>query len=211
MRTAISLAVNAGCFLLLVAPLAAQTQKTVPQRPLYPLTLGSEWTYQAGEVELIEKVGGFDEINGEWCARIEVRMNGKLIASEHIVVRKDGVYRTAIMGDAVVPPLCFLKLPPQLGETWEVKSTLKEEPISGRFTIERETVQTPSGSEQVAICSRGSDFQVQGQPLNFTYYFVPGIGKVRQIVSAGDKKTTLELKSYRIAPAATPATNLPPK
>ncbi len=184
---------------VLVVLTAAVVQAQAPIRnELYPLDIGTEWVYKSGPVELIEKVAAYEVINGEQCARIETIYNGKVVAHEHLTVRKDGVYRVAVAGQPVEPPLCFLKHPAPAGTQWDVRSKVKESEIAGKFVISQTNVQLPAG-EYPAIASEGKDFVSEGTKLSFTYYFVPGVGKVKQEITAGGKNAVLVLKSFRPA------------
>ena len=183
-----------GGLLALSVPVPVVAQQ--PSQPIYPLREGSEWIYQAGAFELSERITGFDEIGGERCARVETRMNGQLVASEHIAIRRDGVYRVAIAGDPVTPALCFLKFPAPRGTRWAVQSKIQDAEVSGQFTLGTDIVELPTGKYQ-AVTSHGTEFEAAGKKLEFTYYFVPGIGKVRQIVSVDGQSTELLLKEFR--------------
>ncbi|MCA8997615.1 MAG: hypothetical protein KDA80_11535 [Planctomycetaceae bacterium] len=189
-------------FLTAAAVVIAVSQPIFAQAPveneLYPLKVGNEWVFKSGPVELIEKVAAIEEINGEPCARIETVYNGKVVAHEHLAVRKDGVYRVAVAGQLVDPPLCFLKFPAQPGTQWAVRSKVKESEIAGRFVLSQTKVQLPAG-EYPALMAEGKDFESEGTKLSFSYYFIPRVGKVKQQISAGGKEAVLLLKTFRPA------------
>jgi hypothetical protein len=187
----------AAAALCLIALLSLQA---APPREasIYPLAEGSKWIYQAGPIELVEEVVGFDEINGERCARLETRIHGKQAAYEHLAVRADGVYRVSISGYNVEPPICFLKHPTPNATSWNVDSRVNGVPITGKFERGQEQVRVPAG-EFSAVTVRGTGFESDTGSLEFTYYFVPGVGKVKQVISSNGKSTELLLKEYHPA------------
>lgn len=177
------------CLFSLISDAAA------PGGSIYPSAVGTRWIYDAGVMELEERVTGIEEIAGERCARIETSVQGKVVAYEHLAFRPDGVYRVAIAGEQVVPPLCFLKYPAPLGTQWDVRSKIKGQEIAGHFVLGQAVVTIPSGQQQ-ALSSRGTNFESEAGPLEFTYYFVPGIGKVKQVVSINGRAAELTLKEF---------------
>lgn len=179
-----------GCLAVLAAP---------PANALFPLEVGSRWTYAAGPYELEEEVTQIDVVDGEPCARVETRVNGKAVAYEHLAHRADGIYRVTIGGERVVPPLCFLKFPVKRQTPWQVTSEVGGEQISGQFTADVTRLKVPAGEYQ-AVVVHGTNFQSETGPLEFKYYFAPGIGKVKQVISASGKSAELELKKYQPAP-----------
>src|SRR5947209_6005763 len=65
----------------------------------YPLTKGTTWTYKANDKRFTVTVAGFDKVGDQNCARLETRdvsgaqKEGTPIATEHVAVKADGVYR----------------------------------------------------------------------------------------------------------------------
>jgi hypothetical protein len=193
------------CLLTLLPTLAAAQAPTgsPAQKPLFPTAVGSRWTYDSNGVEVVEEIIAEDVIQGETCQRVITKLNGKVLSFEHLVERPDGMYRVTIAGEPMEPPLCFLKTHAESGETWAVDSKIGEVSVTGEFTAGTKTESTAdikaSGSTsraQQAITSHGSKFRVPQGELEFTYEYVPGIGKVRQSMTFGDKTKTLVLKKF---------------
>jgi hypothetical protein len=182
--------------LTLIVPSAFLFAEEAGPRQFYPTAIGTEWVYDAGGVELVERIAAHEEFNGELCLRVETVVNGNAVAHEHLAVRRDGVYRVGIAGTPVEPPLCFLKYTVRIGDHWDVKSKVNETEISGRFTLNRQQLTVPAG-EFNAVAARGSDFKSGETTLNFTYYFVGGIGKVKQVISANGQEAAMVLKEFR--------------
>jgi len=159
---------------------------------LYPLGVGREWTFKSGPLEIVERVTRHETVGDELCARVETVFGGKVVSYEHLAVRKDGVYRVAIAGKPVEPPLRFLLLPAEAGKTWKVDSKVVNQPIKGDFTLGKKPLKI--GDEDLeAVVVEGANFKVGKGDLSFTYFFVPGVGKAKQIVTINDQNTTLEL------------------
>ncbi len=182
----------------LVTVVRPAVQAAPAVEPILPSAVGNQWIYAAGPLEITERIAGVDKIHGENCLRIETLVQGNVAAHEHVAMRKDGLYRTAIAGEPVVPPLCFLKHPAAAGQHWDVRSKIKETEIAGRFTAGVEPIETPAGAYQ-AISSHGKDFQSAAGLLTLSYYFVPGVGKVKQSISVDGRKGDLVLKEFRPA------------
>jgi hypothetical protein len=166
---------------------------------IYPLQVGNRWTYLSGELEIVEEVTGIETVGKEECARVETQVNGRVVTHELITVRADGIYRVSVGDDLIEPPLCFLKYPSQSGSAWSVASKVNGMEISGEFSPGTAVVEVPAGKYRT-ITSQGDHFQTQGQELQFTYYFAPGVGKVRQLIGANGKTMELQLKEFRPAP-----------
>ena len=60
-------------------------------------------------------------------------VNDKVQGVEHIYVKDDGVVIRRLRNKPAEPAVRFLKLPPKAGETWEVKSKITGQELSGTF------------------------------------------------------------------------------
>src|SRR5580658_7898704 len=98
--------------------LAAEEKTT----PLYPLKVGSKWTYKVAGGQIEVKVEKKETFAGKECYRLETSSQGKVSASEHVVVEEGGVYRLGVNGLKAATPILFLKLPATKGEKWSIKS-----------------------------------------------------------------------------------------
>lgn len=172
----------------------SRDNQTLDRCEPYPLGVGREWTFWAGPLEIIERVARHEKVGDELCARIETEFNGKVVSFEHVAVRPDGVYRVAVAGRPIEPPLRFLNLPARAGDTWKVDSLIAGEPIKGDFKTS-EGALTIDDTELSTIVVAGKNFHAGKSQLSFTYYFAPGIGKVKQVVVVNGMETTLELKT----------------
>lgn len=172
-----------------------------PPLILYPSAVGSEWTYQNGRSRITERIAAYEAIGGEQCAKLETVYEGKVVASEHLAFRPDGIYRTAIAGQPIEPAFLFLKLPPRHGDQWKVKSRIQGEELAGDFNALVGKVKVPAGEFQ-AFSVLGKNFRAGKSELEFETVFAPGVGKVKHIVRIDGKETLLELVSFKPGPAA---------
>ena len=163
---------------------------------LFPKAAGSEWTYQNGQMRITERIAAYEPVGGEECARLETVYEGKVVASEHLAFRADGVYRVAIAGQKIEPAFLFLKLPPRHGDQWKVKSRIGEEELSGEFNALIGKVKVPAGEFQ-ALSVLGKNFHAGKSSLEFETAFAPGVGKVKHVVRIDGKETVLELVSFK--------------
>jgi hypothetical protein len=163
---------------------------------MYPNTIGSEWVYMNGPLQIMERVARYEKVGDEMCARIETVYAGKVLSFEHLAFRPDGIYRTAVAGQLIQPAFCFLKLPPQNGDQWQVKSLIAKEELAGSFKTEITKVKVPAGEFQV-LEVEGRGFKAGDKPLEFDTCFAPSVGKVKHVVKIDGKETVLELKSFK--------------
>ena len=177
---------------------------------LYPSAVGSEWTYQNGQSRITERIAAYEPIAGESCAKLETVYEGKVVASEHIAFRPDGIYRTAIAGKPIEPAFLFLKLPPRHGDMWKVKSRIQGQELAGDFNALIGKVKVPAGEFQ-AFSVLGKNFRTGDKDLEFETVFAPGVGKVKHIVRIDGKETLLELISFKPGPATPAAPASAPK
>ena len=105
----------------------------------YPLKEGNTWEYRVGKQKLTVRVAGEDLVGEVPVAVLECTFAGKTL-KERVAVLKDGAYRFSGEGVEYLPPLCFLKLPPKAGESWEVASRGDGLKITGTFKAGAEEV-----------------------------------------------------------------------
>jgi len=178
------------------------------QCELYPLAVGTQWTFQSGPLIVRERVVQHEDFQGERCARIDTIFDDQLVAYEHIAVRDDGVYRVAVSGKPIQPPLKMISLPAKPGTKWTVDSTVAGQAIRGEFVSSEGTfsVRSRGGDADTTFKTyrvTGEKMTAGGTTLSLVYDFVPKFGKVKQVARTGSVETTLELKDYQ-APGQVP-------
>ena len=166
----------------------------------FPLKVGSVWSYRCGENRFQMKVVKFEMIGTTNCARVELFVNGKSEAAEHIAVTKDAVVRFSFDGKKAEPPIPFLELPPKAGKTWKVESKVDGQPLKGSFTSGvEENVKVLKVTYKTVITVTGTDLEANGVKLNLKYYFAENVGMVKQVIDIAGQKIVIELEEYEPA------------
>lgn len=169
----------------------------------YPLAKGAKWTYAMGQTEVVVKVTDVDK---DGAAKLVTEHSGKQVASEHISVKPDGIYRTKINDTAItdggVKILALKEGKPTKGEKWPVKAKVATSEVTGEFETKdtAATVKVPAGEYKDAVYVEGPKFTIAGTETAVKYWFAPKVGVVKLSYSIGGTESTpLELKSYEAA------------
>ncbi len=185
------------CVAVLLYPVCAQDPT---KDGLYPLKIGAKWTYKSGTdtievvVKKTEKLNKDDKGEAEAFV-LETSIAGATVASEHIAVRTDGLYRVKVGGVLVTPPVQFLKLPAKKDESWAINSRVGPEKLEGKFTTGESEVEW-NKEKKKAITVSGPDMMANGQKLSVTYTFVEGVGLFAQTASLANIQVKLDLVKY---------------
>ncbi len=166
----------------------------------YPLKKGSVWEYATAGKTFQIKLVDFEMVGDTMCAKLESILNGNQVASEHVAVKDDGIYRYKYNNIEINPPLKFLELPAAPDKKWQVDSKAStpsggELVLKGEFTTKSEKVKVPAGDYQ-AISASSTGFEVMSQKLEMIYYFAPDVGMVKQNVKVGNSNVVVELQKY---------------
>ena len=98
---------------------------------LYPLKKDTKWVYKVGETSFTVRVASADAAG----ATLETLVNDKVVATETLEVKADGVYRTKINKAKIEPPVKILQLKAgkadAKGTKWTVDSKIAEQPVKG--------------------------------------------------------------------------------
>ncbi len=177
-----------------VSGLSLPAQEAFKDSPYYPLKVGSQWTYQAGEKKVLLRVARVGEKVGDTaCAVLEQRRDG-LTISEHVAVKEDGLYRLKAMTLVMDPPMCFLKVPPKGEKTWKFDGKIGPIPMKASFTQTQAEVAVPAG-KYMALMVTGEIHQEKNK-LEITSYYAKGVGLVKQVQKFAGKELILQLEKY---------------
>jgi hypothetical protein len=185
---------SVALFALIASPVGLRAQEKT--EPLYPLKVGSKWTYKApgGQVEV--RVEKKEKIGDEEAYKLETSIQGKVSASEHVVVRDDGVYRVSVNGLKPDAPIKFLARPATKGVKWDVKTKVQGQEVEGTNTIQEVDVTVPKGTYKQATLVDGPNFKIAGLDTSVRCWFVKDIGIVKLEFKLGGQDAVLELESY---------------
>ncbi len=169
----------------------------------YPLVKGSKWTYVMGPTEVVVKV---DSIDKDGAAKLVTEHQGKPVASETIVVKADGIYRTKINDTAIdgagIKILALKDGKPTKGEKWAVAAKVQQSEVKGEFETKdlEATIKNSAGADIKAVFVEGPKFTIAGTETSVKYYFVAKQGIVQLSYSIGGTDSApLQLKSYEAA------------
>jgi tRNA A-37 threonylcarbamoyl transferase component Bud32 len=152
----------------------------------YPLKLGTKWHYRK-ETSLgaatphLHQIVKIEKIDGQSLARLEALQHGEVLASEHLSTTAHGIFRHRNNGWEISPPLCLLKFPIKIGESWESEHRFGDEKGKVSCRIGAEEVEVAAGKYQ-AITSHLEVMETGGRKIGITYWFAPGVGVVKQTV-----------------------------
>jgi hypothetical protein len=187
----------AALVVLAVGGFVPAAEDAAATTPYFPLAVGSVWTYKCGENHFQLKVVKFEKVGAINCARVELFVNDKSQAAEHIAVTKDGVMRFSFDGKKADPPIRFLELPVKAGKTWKVESKVDGQPLKGSFTSgEEPNVKVPAKTYEKTVTVTGTDLEANGVKLGLKYYFVENVGMVKQVIDIAGQKIVIELEKY---------------
>jgi hypothetical protein len=166
----------------------------------YPLKAGTEWRYHFDADRVTKtfeaRITKIEEIDGLHLARVDAEVNGAVVATEHLRVTDEGVFRCRYNGSEVTPPVCILKFPIKDGDSWQSENRVGNQEFAVRSTVSHEAVEVPYGKYEavkvVVATEQG------GQAITSTYWFAPGIGNVKQVMEIGGKKMSFELFEFTL-------------
>jgi len=168
----------------------------------FPLRAKTKWTYKVQDQFVEVAVTKTEKFGGEDCTQLDTSVNGKLIASELYAVRPDGVYRVKVKDDKIDPPVKVLALPVKKDATWEVKSKVGTQSVSGTFKIkdDKEKLKTPAGDFENVVLVEGIELDVAGTKTTVRLWFVKDKGMVKSMYKIQDAESVLELNKFETPP-----------
>ena len=179
------------------AVVAQQPAAGTPGSEDYPLKVVNKWVYKVGETSITVRVASADAAG----ATLETLVNDKVVATETLEVKADGVYRTQINKAKIEPPVKILQLKAgkadAKGTKWTVDSKIAEQPVKGEFTIveDKEKVKVPAGEFESVVVD-GPKFEIAGIETGVKYWFAPTKGVVKLTYKIAGNEAVLELKEF---------------
>ena len=168
-----------AAFLAVALAWTAAAAEDFTDSAYYPMQVGATWNYKAGDSKFTVKVASHEKIGTTMCARLETAQDGKVVGSEDVFAKEDGVYRLALDGKVIEPAVRLLKLPPKPGDFWTVDSKAESktgtERLQGTFKISGEEVTVPAGKYTAVVVSC-EDLDANGAKYSFQYRLRQGRG-----------------------------------
>ncbi len=180
--------------LIVTANLHAQTDVTKAPKNWYPIVKGHKWTYRTSGATLVQEVVAIEKIGKTECAKIAVKIGDEVVSTEHIAVTKEGVFRHAIGGNRILPPVPVIKFPLKFNKAWEVKSSVQGQLVEGKMIAEKKPLEIGKKvfTDAILVQTVGT-MKAAGQDIKMEMWFAPNIGMLKQVVTVGKISTTLTI------------------
>jgi len=163
----------------------------------YPLKAGTKWTYKVtgSDRPMTMRVGAVEKVGEVMCQKLESVVDDKVVASEHVTVDKDGIFRHSLNGLRPATPTKFLQLPVKAGDKWPIDTKIKEQVVKGDFVVAEEKAQKVGGKDYDTF---SSDFNgtIDGKATSVKYWFAKDVGMVKLKIVMDGQETLLELEKY---------------
>jgi hypothetical protein len=159
----------------------------------YPLKKGNKWTYkvQGAPNSITVTIASVDKDG----ALLETALEGQVQSTEKVLVKDDGVYRTEVNKMKPDAPIKIVKLPVKKGDSWEIDTKVGAETIKGKFSVREDEVTVAAGKYK-AVVVEGKDFEINGQKMNLTTWYVDKVGIVKLSFSLAGTEAVLELEKF---------------
>lgn len=163
----------------------------------FPLKPKTRWTYKVQDQTVEVLVSGTEKYNNEDCTKVDTIVNGKVVASELYSIKPDGVYRVKVKDDKIDPPVKILMTPPKKGESWDVKSKVGTQTVSGKFKIVEvgEKITVPAGTYD-AVLVEGVDLDIAGTKTTVKTWYAKNVGVVKLLYKIQDSESVMELQKF---------------
>jgi hypothetical protein len=183
------------CLLVFGLTTFVSGQEKVQSSEYYPLKVGTTWTYKVMGQTISIKVAKHEKYNGVMCAVLETSAGGKVVATEHISVAKDGIYRHSMAGNKADPAVRFIKLPIKKGESWKIESKIGGQDLKVSYTAGEDEITVPAGKYKT-ITTQTNEFEAGGQKITAKIWYAKGVGMVKTVMELAGNTVTLELDKF---------------
>ena len=182
----------AAMLVLLGADLSAQED-------FVPLKKGRQWTYKQGDSEFVQTITASEKVGGVECFLFESELGGQKECM-WLSATADGMWLYRVRSGETISdlpkPALLLKYPIKQGDRWEASVP------SGDITIEyqfenggQEEIEVPAGKYSAWVVKMKGT--AAGQEIAGTYWYVKGVGLVKQETRSKRGKFQLELKEAK--------------
>jgi hypothetical protein len=183
--------------LIAFAAMPAGAQEEFKTSELFPVLPYNVWTYriQGQEDKLTVSVFDFKEKSGDRIYRFEGRLRNQTVSSEHLSIRKDGVYRIRHDNMEIEPALLICPSSPVKGKTWKSVYKINDKKTTVTYECDTEEIIDRKNNKVKALVIRAHISEEKGEITN-TCWYIPKDGLVKQVIEEGDSKIVLELENY---------------
>lgn len=169
------------------------------QEDFIPFRKGIRWVYKQGDTEFVQTVTKIEKVGGTECFVLESGLSGSA-ERMWVAVSGEGVFLHQVDSGGspltLSKPALMLKYPLKKGDRWEALVPSGETNLEYQFeNAGPESVEVPAGKfEAWKIQGKGI---ASGREFSVTYWYAKGVGKVKQVTSAGKGELRLELKEVK--------------
>jgi hypothetical protein len=177
--------------------LSPAADEKIKESEYYPFAVGTTWNYTVnGKQKVTFRVAKHEKIGKDLTALIETTADDKVVATENLGVKDDGLYRFTMANLTADPPVRVLKLPAKKGDSWKVKSKVGDEEFAATFTLSEEKVKVPAG-EYNAIVAETDEITVGGVKMTVKVWYAKNVGMVKTVMKIMGNEVTFELDKFQ--------------
>jgi hypothetical protein len=142
---------------------------------IYPLQIGTTWTYQVEKQEIRARVARYERVAGVVCSVVEWQSNGKVNLTDYVAVQATGVYRYRLDDQPVDPPDLILKVPVKHNDQWKGNS------FEANFQAYACEVEVPAGKYK-AVLVEMKTAGAKGPDSALKVWYADNVGIVKQVI-----------------------------
>lgn len=172
-----------------------EKEKKVASSDYFPLKVGTTWVYEANGKSIQVKVAKHEKSGDVMCALLETSVDDTVVASEHVAVQKDGIYRYSMAGTEVKPALRFMKLPYKKGDTWKAASKVGEQEVKVEYEFKEGEIEVAAGKYKTVI-TETTKAEAGGQEFSAKIWYAKGVGMVKTKMKIAGMDIEIELKKF---------------
>ena len=166
---------------------------------LFPVAAGNRWIYRlrGQDDRFVITALRKEKVGDTLCMRLEGKLNNRIVATEHVSITKEGVYRHRNDTAEIVPPLLICKFPPLKAESWKIDYKVDGKSASVAYLCDLEEVVVPAGKFNAVVIR--AEVLSASMKIKNTCWYAANTGMVKQLIEDGDNKIVLELDKFEPA------------
>jgi hypothetical protein len=145
--------------------------------------------------EYTEVVTGVEAKDGTTLVAVGREGKGRVTPFSTLEVSGRGLYRVKTGNTKMDPPRCLLKLPAKAGDTWAHVPPPNQGLKAGYTHRGEEEVDVPAGKYTAVKVEAELELR-DGTTSRVTYWYAPGVGRVKQVTRTKTGESVEVLKSF---------------
>jgi len=176
--------------------LSLAADEKIKESEYYPFAVGTTWNYTVnGKQKVTFRVAKHEKVGKDLTALVETVADDKVVATENVGIKDDGLYRFTMAGLTADPAVRILKLPAKKGDSWKVKSKVGDDEFSATFTLSEGKVKVPAG-EYDALIAETDEVTVGGVKMTIKVWYAKNVGMVKMIMKIMGNEVNFELEKF---------------